>query len=271
VRVGSIDIVPVRDGRGALPTSMLFSASEQQWLPHRKFLDDDGMVPMEVGGFLLRGAGDQVVLVDLGLGQLGSALGMGQFMNSLDALGVSASEVTDVVFTHLHLDHIGWAVTHDAPTFPNATYRCSRADFEYFIDPGGAPPTPLATMMGAPTEAEFLGPTANRFVVWDEGSLAPGLTVTAAPGHTPGSTVLVISSGTERALLIGDVAHCPVEFLEPEWEVLSDVDPDLARRTREALAREYEGTDVPMAASHFEGMQFGRLLPAAGRRQWVFS
>jgi glyoxylase-like metal-dependent hydrolase (beta-lactamase superfamily II) len=162
-------------------------------------------------------------------------------------------------------------VTNDTPTFPNASYRCSRADYEYFIDPGGAPQMPLAKMMGAPTEAEFLGPVVNRFEVWDEGTLAPGVTVTAAPGHTPGSSVLVISSGHERALLIGDVAHCPVEFLEPEWEVLSDVDPDLARRTREALAREYEGTDVPMAASHFDGMQFGRLLPAEGKRQWVFA
>ncbi len=53
----------------------------------------------------------------------------------------------------------------------------------------------------------------------------------------------MISSGTERALLIGDVAHCPVELLEPEWAALSDVDPDLAARTREALAREYEGTE----------------------------
>ena len=126
-------------------------------------------------------------------------------------------------------------------------------------------------MLGAPTEAEFLAPVADRFEVWDEGNIGPGVTVTAAPGHTPGSTVFVISSGPERALLIGDVAHCPVEFLEPEWEVLSDVDPELARRTREALAREYEGTDVPMAASHFDGMQFGRLLPASGKRAWVFS
>jgi hypothetical protein len=85
----------------------------------------------------------------------------------------------------------------------------------------------------------------------------------------PGSAVLVTASGPERALLIGHVAHCPVELLEPESEALSDVDPGLARRTRVALAREYEGTDVPMAAPHFAGMQFGRPLPAGGSRQWV--
>ena len=57
--------------------------------------------------------------------------------------------------------------------------------------------------------------------------------------------MLVISSGTERALLIGDVAHCPVELLDPEWEAISDVDPDLARRTREALARSTRAPTFP--------------------------
>ena len=271
MRVGSIEITPVTDGSGAMPPSMLFPATEEQWLPHRRFLDDNGMVPMEIGGFLVRGAEDRVALVDLGLGPMGGSLGMGHFMESLTKLGISTTDVTDVLFTHLHIDHIGWAVTDGVPTFENATYRCDRADWEYFIDPGGAEQTPLASMMGAPTEAELLAPVVDRFDIWDEGTLLPGVTVTSAPGHTPGSTVIVISSGPERALLIGDVAHCPVELLDPEWEVLSDVDPDLARRTREALAREYEGTDVPMAASHFEGMQFGRLLPAEGRRQWVIA
>jgi hypothetical protein len=51
---------------------------------------------------------------------------------------------------------------------------------------------------------------------------------------------------------------------------MGDVDPDLAQRTKVALARELEGTDVPVAAAHFPGLQFGRLLPAEGRRSWVF-
>jgi glyoxylase-like metal-dependent hydrolase (beta-lactamase superfamily II) len=271
MQVGSIEIVPISDGSSAVPTKMLFSATVEQWIPHRTFLDANGMVPMEIGGFLIRGAGDRVALVDLGLGTLGRSIGMGNFIESLHEAGVDPSAVTDVLFTHLHLDHIGWAVTEEVPTFPNATYRCAHEDWTFFVDPGGATPSPLAAIIGAPSEAEHLGPVAGRFEVWGEGNLLPGVNVAAAPGHTPGSSVLVISSGTERALLIGDVAHCPVELVEPEWAALSDVDPELAARTREALAREYEGTDVPMAASHFEGMKFGRLLPAQGRRQWVFS
>jgi len=80
----------------------------------------------------------------------------------------------------------------------------------------------------------------------------------------------VVSSGRHRALLIGDVAHCPMELTEPDWQAVFDVDPELAQRTRESLARELEGTDVPVAAAHFPGMSFGRLLAGTGRRMWSF-
>ena len=91
-----------------------------------------------------------------------------------------------------------------------------------------------------------------------------------APGHTPGSTIVVLSSGDARALLLGDVVHCPVELLDDEWAGVGDVDPALAQRTRVALAQELEGSSTPVAAAHFPGMQFGRLLGAQGTRRWVF-
>ena len=59
--------------------------------------------------------------------------------------------------------------------------------------------------------------------------------------------------------------------MEDDWEAVMDVDPALARRTREALAKELEGSDVPAAAAHFPGLRFGRLLGGTGRRHWTFS
>jgi len=63
--------------------------------------------------------------------------------------------------------------------------------------------------------------------------------------------------------------HCPVELVEDEWGGLGDVDPELATRTKNALAREIEGTSTPVAAAHFPGLVWGRVLPAQGKRQWV--
>ena len=106
--------------------------------------------------------------------------------------------------------------------------------------------------------------------LWSQsGPVLPGLDLLLAPGHTPGSTMMVVSSKGERAMLLGDVVHCPVELLDDEWAGMADVDPELALRTRLALVRELEGTDVPVAAAHFPGLQFGRLLFGEGQRSWV--
>ena len=113
-------------------------------------------------------------------------------------------------------------------------------------------------------------PVANRMETWStDTAVLPGINVRHAPGHTPGSAILVISGGTERAVLMGDAVHCPAELLEEEWNGLGDVDPELARATRNAAAREFEGPGTLMSAAHFPGLAFGRLLMGEGRRRWV--
>jgi glyoxylase-like metal-dependent hydrolase (beta-lactamase superfamily II) len=152
---------------------------------------------------------------------------------------------------------VGWATRKGEVVFPNATYRCDRRDWSHFVGPD-------------PGATRKLSPVESRLETWDaSGPLLPGIDVLAAPGHTPGSTVVVLSSGADRALLLGDVAHCPVQLVDDEWAILGDVDPALARRTRTVLAREIEDTGVPVAGVHFPGMRFGRLLSGQGGRRWV--
>jgi glyoxylase-like metal-dependent hydrolase (beta-lactamase superfamily II) len=261
VIVGEREVLPVWDGAAKVPATQAFQGTtDEMWAPHRQFLDPDGMYVIEVGGFLVRGSGDRVVLVDTGFGTSESPVFHGgRLLESLATLGLAPGDVTDVLFTHLHFDHVGWASEQEEIVFPNATYRCDAADWAHFI--GRDERT-----------TRKLEPIEGRLSTWEgSGTILPGIDTMAAPGHTPGSTIMVLSSGTTRALLLGDVVHCPVELLDDEWAGLGDVDPDLARRTRVALAREIEGTDVPVAAAHFQGMQFGRLLGAQGRRSWVFS
>jgi glyoxylase-like metal-dependent hydrolase (beta-lactamase superfamily II) len=176
-----------------------------------------------------------------------------------------------VVFTHLHIDHVGWSVTDGRPTFPNATYRCSEADWHHFMEHTKDQHDQFGPSEGVAVNTyEHLKSVQDRFEVHSgTGTLVPGVDVMSAPGHTPGSSVVVLSSGTDRAMLLGDVVHCPVQLVDDDWAGLVDVDPDMARRTRIALARELEGQDVPVAGAHFPGMKLGRLLPAQGRRQWV--
>ena len=270
MQIGAVTIEGVSDGSLVAPPTTMFNKSDQDWLQHSQFLDEDGMLPIEFGGFLVR-TGDRLALVDTGIGPHSAPDTTGRFMKNLTALGVRPSEITDVVLTHLHFDHLGWATDGERRLFDNATYRCHEADWEFFTGPAPFDDSIAVSALGGRASSEQLPPIADRLETWGgDGRILPGMDVRSAPGHTPGSTVIVISSGTARAMLLGDVVHCPAELFSDDWEMIGDVDRQLARRSREALARELAGSEIPAAASHFPGLQFGRLLTAEGRRQWSF-
>ncbi len=273
MQIGEYEILPVLDGAMRIPPTQAYrGTSEADWAPHRGLLDTDGLLTLALGGFLVRGgAAGRLVLMDAGLGhhELFGGRPGGKLLESLASYGVAPQDVTDVLFSHLHFDHVGWASDAGKPVFPNAVYRCDRRDWDFWLESPPEAFTGAAARM-APLQRELLEPVRERFAFWSEdGPLLPGLNVLHTPGHTPGSATMVVSSGSERALLLGDAVHCPIELIDSEWSGLGDVDPELARRTRIALAREIEGTEVPVSAAHFPGLQFGRLLAAEGRRRWV--
>jgi len=182
----------------------------------------------------------------------------GALLDNLRRAGVTPQEVSDVVFTHLHIDHVGWVSQDSDVVFPNAVHWCSTSDWTHFMVNHRGP------------EADRIQPAAHRFEVWDtESTILPGLDTLSTPGHTPGSTTLVLSSGTGRIMFLGDVVHCPVQLEDDEWAALSDVDPELANRTRNALARELEGTPVRVSGADCPQMHFGRLVRAEGKRRFV--
>lgn len=262
MEIGGYRIDPVIDGVGAhRPAEVFPDLDPERWRRHAGLLRD-GRLEVSIGGFLLRGRG-RMILIDLGFGP-GEIMGIstGRLLDSLRALGVAPADITDVLFTHLHADHVGWAAVNGVTQFPGATFRCGADDYHYFVIERRDPFTD-----------ERLRPCENRFEMFGPAPVFPGITPVPAPGHTPGSTILVVSGtaqGAERAVLLGDVVHCPVQLIEDEWNTLFDVDPVLARRTRARVVRELEGDPtVLMAGTHFPGMRFGRLVCTGGRRQWA--
>lgn len=220
---------------------------------------------------VLRGQGltdEQIGRVAEGLA--GTHVEQGALLGALADLGVQAEEVTDLVFTHLHFDHIGWASAGGSAVFPNATVRCAAADLDYFLA-GPDEEQFVSFVFGALPAAQRLAPVLEHVETWEsDGTLMPGVDVRLAPGHTPGSSVFVLSDGPARAMLLGDLVHCPLELTDRDFDLLVDHDPALARRVREAFARELEGGAVPAAAAHFPGLRFGRLLGSEADRRWSF-
>ncbi len=270
--IGDLSVLGLADARARLDPAELYGGpaatpgdgparggAPADWAPHADLLDADGRLDMPVGSFLVRTA-DRVLVIDLGYGpQAPHGIDGGHLLDALAGTGPRPGAVTDVVFTHLHPDHVGWASVDGRPTFPGAAHHCHPADWALVVDgPGDA------------DSARALGPVADLVAPFTgDATVAPGVDVRTVPGHTPGNAVVVLSGGTDRAVLLGDVVHCPVELRDDGWAALGDIDPVLARRTRAALLQELEGSGAHLSAPHFTGLRFGRLLPAQGRRRWV--
>lgn len=263
MKIGALTIEPVYDGYGQEPAREVLTQPgvSDPWACHDHVLDADGNLRLTLGGFLLC-TGDRTVLIDAGVGTINNdKYHGGQFLQNLRELGVAPEDVTDVVFTHLHFDHVGWATKKGEVVFPNATYRVHSADWAHFVDNPDAEP-------GA---VRKLSPLAEQLETFTEDTtIAPGLDTWHVPGHTPGSTIFVASSEGERALLLGDVAHSTVELTDPTWEAVFDLDRAAARKVREQLIDEL--TDYPdvVAGAHFPGLRFGRLITVGGDRRFHF-
>ncbi len=265
---------PVRTARRVVPDSDEETWRRNEWwLAPDFWTPDDDACRCRVQTWVLRSEG-QTVLVDTGIGngrdrpRLPGFAGLDTpFLDRLRAAGVAPEDVDIVVNTHLHHDHVGWNTRWRdgrwVPTFPQATYLLPRLDDVYF-DPakGGLrrPPRDASERLRREDAElafrESVEPVhrSGQAVVW-EGShrIDRNLTLEAAPGHTPGSSVLTLRSGTDRAVFVGDMLHSPVQVLHPEWSSRFCEDPALAARTRRAyLSRAAEQRELVIPA-HWPG------------------
>ena len=287
ITVGAIDVTFVPDGFGTSNPAEWFSGGEENvWAANPHLLDANGSLIMSLGSLLVRTAG-KLILVDLAWGptpraqspapepgRRTSTVQGGALVSNLRRLGIGPEDIDAVLFSHLHPDHVGWLVDPSSvvgedtsfarPTFPNADHYLSEPEWAYWseLSENG--------QRGAPSSAQLRTLGSRLRFVSDGETLFPGLDALATFGHTPGHLSFAVSSGGERALLLGDAVHCPVEMLEPEMSFALDVDPDLAKKVRIELARSLSETGTIAAAPHFPDLVFGRLLKGEGRPHWFF-
>ena len=177
------------------------------------------------------------------------------------AQGVEPDSVDRVVFTHLHVDHVGWSVTDGAATFPNARYLLPEADWDYFRAESRSSDNPHIAAQVEPLEA--LGVME---LVSGEYALTDEITALPTPGHTPGHQSFVIASAGERALILGDVAHHPGQVEETDWSPSFDADGSVSATTRGQLMERLEASGELVAACHFPAPGLGHVVRLEGKR-----
>jgi glyoxylase-like metal-dependent hydrolase (beta-lactamase superfamily II) len=271
IRVGNVEIMHLSDGMLEFDLCNFFpTIPGEDWRGYESHLTEEHKVRFNLGSYLIR-SGGRTVLVDTGLGPRPADtpdVPWGQLLKDFEAKNVRVDDVDMVVMTHLHRDHVGWNLQSEGgryvPTFPKARYWMSRTDWDTCHQPDVQPTR-------FPNAPSCVWPLADLGLVefmQGEHVITPELTAVPTPGHTPGHVSILITSKGERALVLGDAAHNPVQLVETDWVSRADMDPDLTRQTRRALMDRLEHEQIIVAAGHFEAPGFGRVVRLDGRRYW---
>jgi len=191
-------------------------------------------ITLSVNALLVR-TGHRLLLIDTGLGPKLH----GGLLASLQEAGVKPATVTDVLVTHSHGDHVGGLLDADGHlAFPKATIRMASAEWAWL-------------QMRGP--AELVKTISNRVRTFEPGAqIAPGVASVALKGHTPGHVGYEITSGGERLLDIGDLAHSSIVSLEkPQWRVAFDNDDAVSKATRSTTLKQLAGDHELVFSPHF--------------------
>ena len=262
VEVGTGNLTTVSDGHLVLPGSFLFDPmpkSELAPLLAKFGLSQEQLKP-ECNLALYRD-GENTVLFDVGSGPdfMPSA---GQLVESLEKLGLSPDDITHVVFTHAHPDHIwGLLDDFDEPVFTDATYMMGRTEWNYWWDPDTVNTigeARAAFAVGARRRMEAIEDMVELFDADQE--ILPGIASVASYGHTPGHMSFELRNGSDSALVVGDaIGNHHVAFARPDWPSGSDQDADQAIASRTMLLDRLSSEQMTLVGFHLPSGGVGRV------------
>jgi glyoxylase-like metal-dependent hydrolase (beta-lactamase superfamily II) len=208
--------------------------------------------------------GDKLILFDTGLGTLklfGPTTGRQQ--KSMKEAGIKPEDIDAVVFSHAHPDHIGGVVDESGKVlFPNAQYYIAQSDLDFWTDEGKTGGPMKDFVLHA---RKNLMPVRDRIVIFKDGQeFLPGVQAIAAPGHTVGHTIFMITSNGKSLAFLGDLSHHPVLLLEkPRMQFSYDTDPKQAAETRVKLLDMIATNKIPVMAYHYAWPGIGHIAKTA--------
>ena len=275
LQVGEIDVLVISDGVLPIPAQTLAtnadSADLAAWLDDM-FLPPD-VLDWPVNVVVVR-SGDRTVLIDAGLGvEFPDFPRAGQLALRLEAAGIAPASVTDVVLTHLHMDHVGGLLADGLKDRlrPDLRIHLAAAEAEFWASPD------FSRVSMPPGFPDALRRTAKRFLneyrsqmrpFETEYEVAPGVVVRRTGGHTPGHSVVRLASGSDRLTFAGDLVFA-VGFEHPDWYNGFEHDPEEAARARVRLLRELAATGEALVATHLSFPSVCHVAVAGDVFRWV--
>lgn len=258
-RIGGFEITPLLDASGPffLPRHEAFpDATEQDWDEARAMdpaaFGEGDVWELDFRCFVIRGPGDRLIVVDTGVGPDGSPAAAwaptpGRLPSELQRAGIEPADVDTVVLTHLHADHFGWSVgTDGAPMFPNARYVVQSREVSALPEADAA----MDYVVNPLRRAGQLDIVDGAARLTADAGTGGRVSLVPTPGHTPGHQSVVIDHRSQQMIVTGDVLVHAVQIVDPDVSYRYEADPEVARRTRQALLRRARGRRTTLATPH---------------------
>ena len=252
LKLGAFKVVAINDGTRVSdkphetygtnqPQQAVAELLQQNFLPTDALLNSYSPVLVDTGS--------DVVLFDTGMGEGGREAGAGRLLDGIRAAGYSPEQVSVVVVTHMHGDHIGGLMEADKPAFANARYVMGDVEYAFWKDPA---------RVGTPAEnghkavLEKVVPLAEKTTfIGDGAEVVPGIAAVAAFGHSPGHMVFRLDSGGKAMMLTADTAnHYVLSLQRPDWEVRFDMAKTKAAETRRRVFDMIASERLPFIGYH---------------------
>jgi glyoxylase-like metal-dependent hydrolase (beta-lactamase superfamily II) len=257
LKIGDIDVLVVSDG--ILPITAPTLATNADPAIRAAWLEDMFLPPEMLDwplNVVVARSGGRTVLIDAGLG-MDPDLNLpraGRLAQRLQAAGIDLASVTDVVLTHMHMDHIGGLLVDGVRDRLRKDLRIhvAAAEVKFWESPD------FSRVSMPPGFPDALRRAAKRFVKeygsqlrpFDkEYEVAPGVIARRTGGHTPGHSMVRLASAGDRLTFAGDLVF-QVGFDHPDWHNGFEHDPEEAARVRAGLMRELAATREPLVATH---------------------
>ena len=267
IQIGEYKITYLPDGEfTAIPSLAFKGSTEEDWKNLKQYINKEGKVLMSVGSFLIEYHHEKI-LFDLGIGNNhistpeGNGVG-GGLLNNLKKAGVKPEDITKVVYSHFHRDHVGWTTIEKEEdgevydielTFPNAIYYASKVEWVYWEDKTTDPVMSINLKT-------FKEPLEGKIYSLEDGEeIIPNLVAKFEFGHTPGLLNLILNVDGKRMWFMGDLVNSEVQFANPHWNYFSDNNEERAIQKRLKVFDELSKPNTILANTNFLEEAFGYL------------
>lgn len=260
--MGDVQVDSVSDGHLELPARFFLerlSEGDRAMILDMFDLPSEGVMESPCNVTLLR-SGDRVVLFDAGSGP-DFVPTAGRLTEALAAIGVAPEDVTDVLFTHAHPDHL-WGVLDefDEPLFANAALHMGADEFAYWSDPRTSETIGEEGLSFAVGAMRRLTAVGDRILqIGDGDEVLPGIRAVSTPGHTPGHMSYAVGTPEAGVFVTGDFVTSEASVFRPELGTATDSDPERATETRQTMLPRLADEGWTILGYHFPRGGIGRI------------